>query len=353
MLYTRREIGTLALAVPAAGLLPAVMHGQTKPNSRWGGVQIGLIAPYAFQGTASTAEEILKGLVDLGISGVELQNDPVEQFAGAPARPGRRGPGGPGAPGGPGGPGGGPGGPASAGGPAAPGAPGAAPRPRPQMTPEQQAEMRAYNDALTKWRLAVPMEKFQALRRQYTDAGVSIYGFKLALTDTMSDAEYDYTFTVAKALGASQVTMEMPANNGALTNRIGRFAAKHTVMVGYHQHEQATFTLWDEAIGQSPNNGINLDIGHYVAGTSESPIPLIKKHHARITSIHLKDRRKDRGPNQPWGQGDTPITDVLQLMMRERYTFPATIELEYRVDGSDPMAELRKCVAICKAALGA
>jgi sugar phosphate isomerase/epimerase len=319
-------MGKLAIAVPAAGLLPFELLAQAKPNSKWSGVQVGIIAPYAFQGTATTAEEILKAMVELGISAVELQNDPVEQFAGAPARPA---------------------------GPAGAAAPGGAPRPRPQMSPEQQAEMRAHAEALTTWRLAAPMAKYQALRKMYNDAGVGIYGFKLALTDAMSDAEYDYTFNVARALGASQVTMEMPANNGALTQRIGTFAAKHKVMVGYHQHEQATFTLWDEAIGQSPYNGINLDIGHYVAGTSESPIPLIQKHHARITSIHLKDRRKDRGPNQPWGQGDTPIKDVLQLMKREKYTFPATIELEYRVEGSDPMAELRTCVAFCKAALNA
>ena len=195
------------------------------------------------------------------------------------------------------------------------------------------------------------MDKYRELRRLYNDAGVQIYGFKLALTETMSDEEYEYTFNVAKALGANQVTMEMPNKNAALTKRIGDFAARHQIMVGYHQHTQATFTLWDEAVSQSKYNGINLDIGHYVAGTSQSPIPLIEKQHSRITSIHLKDRKKDNGPNMPWGQGDTPIREVLQLMKREQYTFPATIELEYRVEGSDPMTELKKCVEFCRAAL--
>jgi sugar phosphate isomerase/epimerase len=180
---------------------------------------------------------------------------------------------------------------------------------------------------------------------------VQIYAFKLALTDSMSDEEYDYTFNVAKSLGANQVTMEMPNKNGALTKRIGDFASKHQIAVGYHQHTQATFTLWDEAIGQSKYNGINLDIGHYVAGTSQSPLPLIEKYHDRITSIHLKDRKKDNGPNVPWGQGDTPIREVLQLMKRGKYTFPATIELEYRVEGSDPMTELKKCVEFCRGVL--
>ena len=353
MSYTRREIGKLALAVPAAGLLPTGLFAQARPNSKWGGVQIGIIAPYAFQQTASTAEEILKGMVELGIDAVELQNGPVEQYAGAPAsgrgrgggqRAGRSG----GAPGGAreaaatpaaGGAAGGGGGRRGGG--------------RAELTPEQQAEQRARAEQLKKWRLSVPMDKFQAFRKMYNDAGVNIYGFKLGLTGNMTDEDYDYAFNVTKALGANQLTMELP-NSSAVSKRIGEFATKHRIMVGYHQHLQATFNLWDEAMSQSNYNGINLDIGHYVAATSQSPIPLIQKHHRRITSIHLKDRKRaDNGQtNMPWGQGDTPIGEVLQLMKKEKYTFPATIELEYRVEGSDPMTELKKCVQYCKDALG-
>ncbi len=349
MLFSRRDIGKLALTAPLTGLLPAQVLAQRKPNSKWSGVQVGIIAPYAFQRTANTAQEILGSIVALGINAVELQSDPVEQYAGVPemrrARPdAAAGPAGPGAAGAVG-----PGTPARPDAPADAGA--RRPGSRRELTPEQQAERRARAEELKQWRLGAPMATFAALRRMYNDAGVHIYGFKLALTEAMSDQEYDYAFNVAKALGAGQVTMEMPDSNGALTRRIGAAAGKHQMMVGYHQHEQATFTLWDEALSQSPHNGINLDVGHYVAGTSSSPIPLIEKHHARITSIHLKDRKKDRGANMPWGQGDTPIKDVLQLMKKERYTFPATIELEYRVEGSDPLTELKKCVQFCKDAL--
>jgi sugar phosphate isomerase/epimerase len=330
-MFTRRELGRLALAVPAAVLLPGRGGAQGRPDSRWGDVQIGVIGPYAFQRTATTADEILAATASLGISAIELQNDPVERFAGAPEAPRLFG---------------GPPPPRPAGGAAAP------PRPaRRELTPEQQEARRKHAEALAAWRLSAPMATFAELRRRYDEAGVRIYAFKLALTDAMADGEFDYAFAVAKALGASHLTMELPDRNPALTQRIGRFGEKHGIVAGYHQHEQATFTLWDEALAQSKWNGVNLDIGHYVAGTSESPIPFIEKHHARITSIHLKDRKKNRGPNMPWGQGDTPIREVLQLMKRNGYTFPATIELEYRVEGSDPMTELRKCVQFCREAL--
>ena len=113
-------------------------------------------------------------------------------------------------------------------------------------------------------------------------------------------------------------------------------------------------TAWDEAIEQSPSNGLQLDIVHYVAGTGQSPVPIIEKHHARFASIHLKDRKKANGPNMPWGQGDTPIKEVLQLMKKAKYTWPATIELEYPVpEGSTRVAEIGKCLQYCKDALTA
>ena len=168
------------------------------------------------------------------------------------------------------------------------------------------------------------------------------------------DAEFDYIFKSAKAIGANQVTMEMPDGQSELTKRIGDFAAKHKIWVGYHAHLQATPTTWDEAMSQSPYNGINLDLGHYTAAGNHDGIAFIRKNHARITSMHLKDRKyKENGEaNLPWGQGDTPIKEALQLMKKEGYKFPATIELEYQIpEGSDSVKEVAKCLAYGKAAL--
>ena len=61
---------------------------------------------------------------------------------------------------------------------------------------------------------------------------------------------------------------------------------------------------------------------------------------------------KNGGDNLPWGQGETPIKEALQLMKAEKYKFPATIELEYHTpEGSTVMAEMAKCVQYCKDAL--
>jgi sugar phosphate isomerase/epimerase len=227
---------------------------------------------------------------------------------------------------------------------------------RAAQTPDQQAAARTQADALVAWRTSVPMSKFAEIRQKFANAGVHIYAYRFTLTRDMPDAEYDYAFNAAKALGATQVTMEHP-HDVALAKRIGDFAAKHQMHAAYHLHTTANMTAWDDVMSASPGNGIQLDIGHYVAGTGESPVPFIEKHHARIYSMHLKDRKKlchDRSENMPWGQGDTPIKDVLQTLKKNKWAIPVGIEFEYLVPaGSTWDAELAKCVQYGKAALTA
>lgn len=331
MPITRRDFGRLAVAASATtALYSSSLFAQTKPNSKFGGVQIGVITPYSYHNLPNDAESLLKFMVADNINATEMQCPPIEEWAGAPKTPPFR-----------------PAGPPT-------GQQVGVERQRPQMTPEQVAAQKAHLAAMTQWRLSAPMSKFQAFGKMYKDAGVTIYGFKLGLTMEMPDAEFDYAFNVCKALGANELTMEMPDGNTTLTKKIGDFAAKHKVWVGYHAHLQATASTWDEAMSQSPYNGINLDIGHYTAAGNHDQLEFIRKNHARITSMHMKDRKypENGGQNMPWGQGDTPIKEALQLMKKEGYKFPATIELEYAPPtGSDSEKEIAKCLAYAKAAL--
>jgi sugar phosphate isomerase/epimerase len=197
------------------------------------------------------------------------------------------------------------------------------------------------------------MDRFRALRKMYNDAGVSIYAWKV-LDPAMSDDEFAYVFDVAEALGCTHTTLELPTEAAQL-KRIGQFAEKRKIYAAYHTHTQATMDAFDQAFALSKANMSNIDLGHYVAGTGESPIPFLRKHHSRIASVHLKDRTTpaNGAKNLPWGTGDTPLVEILQVMKRERYTFPASIELEYDVPpGSDAVKEVTACLAFCKRALG-
>jgi sugar phosphate isomerase/epimerase len=353
MLYTRRDIGKIAVAAGAASRLMAA-----KPNSVFDGVQIGVIT-YSYRQLpgSNDAKQVLQYVLDSNINAIELMGPVAENFAGAPSA---------GRGGFVGGQRGGPGGAGVAGAPARSGTqagatgqagPGGAPGGRggrAPLTPEQQAAQQKAAEELKRWRLSVSMDKYKEFRKMYNDAGVTIYAYKLEPRPDMSDEEYDYIFNAAQALGANHVTLELSSDE-AFLKRLGDFAAKRHMLVAYHAHTQATLTAWDRALDLSKGNAINLDCGHYFAGTGESPIPLMLKHHDRIASMHLKDRRKQGTPggdNLPWGKGDTPLKEILQTMKKNKYRFPASIEYEYNTpEGSDVLTEVKKCVQFCKDAL--
>lgn len=331
MAYTRREFTKLALAAtPALGLLgrslPGEARWQARPNSKVAGVQIGAIT-YSFRSMPDqSGEATLKYVLESGISAIELMGDPAEMFAGRPAPQGG----------------------------------GAGPRGARAMqrTPEEMAAQRAAQVAaqaeLKAWRLSVSMDRFKAFRKMYNDAGVSIYAVKI-LSPTMSDEEYEYVFNVAEALGCSHTTLELPTDDAQL-KRIGEFAMKRKIYAAYHTHLQGTMTAFDRAFEISPGNMANVDLGHYVAGgnVGGTTLEFLQKHHARISSVHLKDRKskENGGANVAWGTGDTPIREILQLMKTQRWTFPATVELEYPIpEGSDAVTETRRCVDYCAASL--
>lgn len=209
----------------------------------------------------------------------------------------------------------------------------------------------SYRDRVRNWRETVSIDKFVECRKRLTDAGISVYAFKPdALRESNSDGEIEYAFKAGKALGANSVTVELP-KDPAHSLRLGKLAEKNSVYVGYHAHEQATDTAWDTALSQSPYNSMNLDCGHYISAggnnTKETLLALIQAKHQRITSMHLKDRKsKDHGgENMPWGQGDTPIKEIITLVKDKKYGIPMSIELEYTIPAnSDAISEVKKCV---------
>ena len=329
---SRRRFLTQSAFLGAGVFLSKDILALAKADSKFGGVQIGTIT-YSFRSLPTDVDKIIEYCKQAGVSALELMGETAEAYAGSPAAntmPMRMmGP-----------------------------PPGAAPGQRPQMTDEQRKAMAERMQKGREWRETVSMDKFVELRKKFKDAGISIYAYKPnALGENNSDGEIEYAMKAAKALGATSVTVELPTKPEQ-SKRLGDIAAKHKVYVGYHAHLQATDTAWDLALSQSPYNSLNLDCGHYIAAggsnTKESLLKLIEAKHDRITSMHLKDRTtKEKGQkNLVWGTGDTPIIEVLQLMKKKKYKFPATIELEYEVPtDSDAVKEVAKCVEYAKKAL--
>jgi len=345
MQLTRRDIGRLAAASLAAGA-----SGAKRIDSRFGGVQVGAIT-YSFNRIASPdPEAIIRAFVEIGLGEAELMSNHCEALAGAPPMPafGRFG-GGAGRP--------------KAGGPPQASAPGAGKGPgkgpgfgRPQLTPEQLAERQAAQEKLAEWRRGTGPETWKSVARKFENAGIELALLCYNMQDSMKDENIEYGFAMARALGVKGITTSTTLS---MAKRIAPIADSHRMLVGYHGHDAthdpnqtATLESYDTLMAYGKYNGVNLDIGHFTAAGYDA-VAFIKKHHAKITNLHIKDRKKDHGPNVAvWGTGDTPMKEVLQLLKKEKYPIPANLELEYPVpEGSDIIAEAKKCLAYVKSCL--
>jgi len=312
MTITRRELGKIALA---AGPLCIRNAWGAGPNSKIKGVTIG-VQTYSFRQGIPKAE-IIPDMVKIGLSSAEAMSGDIEALAGAPTAP--------------------------AGGGRNP-------------TPEQRTAMADYRKALGEWQKATTPATFEAVAAKFKDAGIDLHILCYNMGRNIADDEIDYAFRMAKA---SKVKAMSSSSTVTIAKRVAPIADKYKIMWGGHGHDNvadaeefAKPETFEEIMSFSKYIGVNLDIGHFHAAGYD-PIPFIEKHHDRITNIHLKDRNKNvdgkRGANLPWGEADTPIKDVLLLMRKNKYPFPANIELEYPIPaGSDPVAEVQKCYDFAK-----
>jgi len=306
------RILVLMMAVAAFPLLPGCQPA-------YEGVKIGAIS-YSWRSMPSSAEDIISYCKEAGITELELMSGVVESYAGAPERP-------------------------------------SFPGNFMEMTDEQQEEFRMQREAhakvMSEWRKsATTAEKYRELRKMFDEAGINIHIVKFSPAN-WSDEEVDYAFESAKILGAKGVSNEIGHQE---CERLGKFAEKHDMYAVFHNHgqpgEDPEFRF-EDFLAYSPNVMLNFDAGHYFGSTGKHPNELIEKLHDRIFSIHLKDKTaKDGTPpntNMPWGQGDTPLADILNLLQENQWDIYCDVELEYPIpEGSDAVKETAKCVAYAR-----
>jgi sugar phosphate isomerase/epimerase len=300
--YTRRDFGKIAMAGLPLGTALA------KINSKVSGVQLG-VQSYSFRDRPLDAA--IQAMVEDGLGECELFSPHIE--------PG--------------------------------------PMPRPQggggrgsaNDPTRMKE----REELRKWRLSVPMEEIKAVRKKFDDAGIWLFAFNYSFRDDFTDPEIERGFQMAQALGVKVITA---SSTVSVMPRVAPMAEKYKIMVGVHGHnnvkdpnEFATPESFAKAMALSKMIGVNLDIGHFTAANFDA-VSYVEEHHDRITNLHLKDRKKNDGANVPFGEGDTPIKQVLLLLKQKKYNIPANIEYEYK--GKDDAAvEVKKCLDYCKQAL--
>jgi sugar phosphate isomerase/epimerase len=309
-MITRREFGALTLGGIVAGVRLKGDAALGDPTVN--GVRLG-VQTYSFRELprtpgADAVETVIKAMTDCGLSECELFAPQVEPEFGGVGR----------------------------------GARGGAP----------SAETTKAREDLRKWRLQTPIDHFRDVKKKFDAAGITIYAFNYSQTPSFTDEEIDRGFEMARALGAEIITASTTLD---VAKRIVPFAEKHNMVVAMHGHSQvekpnefSSPETFAAAMKMSKLFKVNLDIGHFTAANFDA-VSYIRQHHADITNLHIKDRKKNQGDNTPWGEGDTPIKEVLQVLKKERWPIRAYIEYEYK--GADPIEDVKKCVAFAKAAL--
>lgn len=200
------------------------------------------------------------------------------------------------------------------------------------------------------WREAVTNDELGRLKTRFEGEGIRLVGFTSSMRH-WPEGDIRRVFAIAKALGVGTV---FSSTNLSLARQLNAIAGAQGMRIALHNHsgpspdEPVSPDDFARAMDGNPNVYVNLDIGHFSAAGFD-PVRFIAEHHDRILGIHVKDRRKNQGPTTPFGQGDTPIRDVLKLMREKQSPFPALIEYEY--NGGDAKHEVRRCLDYCRNAL--
>jgi sugar phosphate isomerase/epimerase len=290
-MLTRRQFNQMALASLSAPLTSA------RVDSTIGGVRIG-VQSYSFRDRPLDA--MIKDMVALGLGTCELWQGHVE-----PRLPDDYG--------------------------------------KPSDDARKRGELR-------KWRETVSMKEFADIGRKFRNAGIELHAYDYSFRDDFSESEIARGFEMARTLG---VKFMVASSTLSMARRLDPLAGKAGIRIGMHGHsntsdpnEFSSPESFERVLAQcSPNIGVALDIGHFLAAGGD-PVAFLNKHHDRIYMVHLKDRKKNQGLNRPWGRGDTPIREVLQMLKTRKYPLPA--EIEYAYQGADTVAEMRTCFDYCK-----
>ena len=322
-MVSRRDFGRMALAgIPLGAAWSA-------PGDPAGGVRIGA-STYSYRDLVrvpgkDNVDDVIRALQFAGVREIELASANTE-----PAGPNS--------------------------GPAVPPPPSAYPPPIKPPTPEEVAAAKlAVRNALRHWRLATPAGNHEAILAKFKAAGIDLFAYRVDYDDQFTADEIEVTFQQARALGVRVIAA---LTSLSVARRLAPFAEKHEVTVALHNTANgkdpdaiATSQSFRSALAISKRFRLNLDIGNLTAANGEA-VAFLQENYVSISHIQVKDRTRNGGGNEKFGDGDTPIKEVLALVKQKPLPIPIFVEYDYLGLGT-PQEEVRKCMAYVKATLAA
>jgi sugar phosphate isomerase/epimerase len=208
-------------------------------------------------------------------------------------------------------------------------------------------------EKLRKWRVTTPADYYRKIRKEFDDAGITIFSYYVGFNETYSDAEIDATFEAAKILGAKGCVGSYGLD---VAHRLVPFPGKHGMFLGLHNHDNlsdpdafSTEASIVKGLAFSPDFKATLDVRHFTAGNGDC-VGFLERHHQRVSGVHLGDRRKNNGRSTPFGEGDAPIIEILRLIRDNQWPIVALLEFEHGTLRTE-VDEVRLMFDYCKRAV--
>jgi len=208
-------------------------------------------------------------------------------------------------------------------------------------TPEYLQSREAYRQ----WRINQPLDRFREVRRKFDAAGLNLFSYVQTVDDDMTDPEIDAVYKQMQALKVQVFTTNQ--TRVSMAKRMVPFSEKYGIKAGWHTHaesenpnEVASAESLEKLLAMSKAFVVNLDIGHYTAGNQDA-VAFLRKHHDRVTHLHIKDRKRDKGPNVQLGTGDTPIKECATLIRDNKWPIMLILEREYRDAPGTPVEQTK------------
>src|SRR6516162_7412739 len=304
-MQSRREFGKQALAGAALAAVPASNAWGARLDSTFKGVKLGLITgslqPLKEEPGKDIIDTVVSASVATGAANIELVNMLEPRLLGA----------------------------VSFGHPPSP------------MTPDYEKSRAIVRE----WRMKTPLDRFREVRRKFDAAGLNLFSYVMTFDLDFTDGEVDTVFRQMQALKVSCFCTNQSRLDVA--PRLIPFAEKYKIRPAWHPHamvndpnEVATPASMEKLLAMSRLFAINLDIGHFTAGNNDAA-DFLKKHHDRITHIHVEDRKRNGGANVALGTGDTPIKECLTLIRDNKWPIYGIIEREYRDAPGDAVEQTK------------
>jgi sugar phosphate isomerase/epimerase len=195
------------------------------------------------------------------------------------------------------------------------------------------------------------LEQYKAIRRKFEHAGIEIYG--LSGFHGSNEEELNRTFEVADALGARLITLTVTLPAAKL---IAPLVEKSKFRVGIQGNPNMNPTnpdtiarpeQYEAAVALSRSFGLSFDIGD-ATGSGYDTLPFVKDHLDSVSLIYLKDRRKDH-TSVLWGEGDTPVAEVLRLIRERKAPIRCYIDCDYKT--TDRPADVKRSFDYARRAL--